>query len=503
MRTMARIWIVALAVLPAGVFAETVNDIFDQMLEKETACLEDVDSLLVGTQTMGTAVLQYYEKVPVKGENGETINVLRNVPPQEIQQRQSGGSNALGDADPAQLRDAAALLEQAGEKAELDMRAEMGNAGLPAGLEGLVTSASEEEPWLPTDPQNVTAMYAMMLRGAAQGKEEQAARDDVGAQAHQQAADKALIASKSRLVGRETVDGIEAKHVTAENLDQRQTLEDGKEFTLNSMNLWVDAQNDVPLKLQMDGEMSDGKEVRPIRIEREDKDYRHVEGCGCLYRPFLSVMKISGIMDEKQKAQMQEAQAKMADFDKQLAQMPAAQRDMILRQMGPQMEMMKKMASGGGIEIESKVVELRCNTGMPSPLQMAQATMSGGMLGMGMGAGTGAADEVKPYYVDEKGIGVIRYADSGSAKGPFFLTVKNTATGKAVVDALGPYSGPKVGVYIGSLKMLGIPYTDIELELYQDGPHRTAVRFRPEIDPAKAESQSDCGKMSSTGECSQ
>jgi hypothetical protein len=160
---------------------------------------------------------------------------------------------------------------------------------------------------------------------------------------------------------------------------------------------------------------------------------------------------------------------------------------------------MKNMASGGGIEIESRISEMHCNTGPPNPLEVAQATMGGGMLGMGAAA---VDDGVLPYYVDEKGIGIIRYADAGGAKGPFFLTVRNKTAGTVVAGPLGPYTGPKVGIYIGSLKMLGLPYSDVELELYQDGPHRTAARFRPEVDPAKAESQADCGNPSATGECS-
>lgn len=55
---------------------------------------------------------------------------------------------------------------------------------------------------------------------------------------------------------------------------------------------------------------------------------------------------------------MQEAQQQMADFEKQLAHMPASQQDMIMRQIGPQMEMMKKMADRGGMELETEIREI-------------------------------------------------------------------------------------------------------------------------------------------------
>ncbi len=501
MRTITRICTIAVTALPAASLAESPLQIYDKMEEQEQAGIRDNKDVTVRTSTMGIDQIDYYEAQAVPGlknSDGEQMYVLRTVPPSEMQQRQAAGAGS--SASPAQLRAAADKIEEAGEMAHNAMQAEMQNAHLPGGMTDLLMDAPKDQPWLSPDPKSMAGMYAMMLRGAARGKEEQAKRDDPAAMAQERAAARDLIAAKSRVVGTESIDGNEAFHIVAEDVGQRQVTDDGQEITLNTMNMWVDANAYVPLRLQIDGELDDGKQTRPIRIERDDKDYRHVDGCGELYRPFLSVMKISGIMDEKQKAQMAEAQAKLAEMDEQLAQMPKSQRDMIMRQMGPQIEMMKKMSSGGGIEIESKVVDMRCNTGMPNPMEVAQATMGGGI--PGMGAAAAAGDDVLPYYIDEKGIGVIRYTDAGGAKGPYFLSVRNKTAGTVIAGPLGPYTGPKVGIYIGSLKMLGLPYSDIDLELYRDGPHRTAARFRPEVDPAKAESQADCGKPSASGECS-
>jgi hypothetical protein len=75
---------------------------------------------------------------------------------------------------------------------------------------------------------------------------------------------------------------------------------------------------------------------------------------------------------------MKEAQAQLAQFEKQMAQMPESQRAMIMRQMGPQMEAMKKMVAGGGLEIENKVIEMRCNTGIPDAMELALSTFGGG-----------------------------------------------------------------------------------------------------------------------------
>jgi hypothetical protein len=142
--------------------------------------------------------------------------------------------------------------------------------------------------------------------------------------------------------------------------------------------MWVDAKRYVPLRLVMEGDMRAEGETRPITIERDDMDYQSAPGCGKLLKPMRSVMRISGVLTPEQQAQMKEAQAQLAQFEKQMAQMPESQRAMIMRQMGPQMEAMKKMVAGGGLEIENKVIEMRCNTGIPDAMELALSTFGGG-----------------------------------------------------------------------------------------------------------------------------
>ena len=71
---------------------------------------------------------------------------------------------------------------------------------------------------------------------------------------------------------------------------------------------------------------------------------------------------MSGVMDPKQQKEIQEAMKQMEEMEAQLAAMPEAQRQMMERMMGPKIEMMKKMASGGGIEIVSETLDIRVNT---------------------------------------------------------------------------------------------------------------------------------------------
>jgi len=52
---------------------------------------------------------------------------------------------------------------------------------------------------------------------------------------------------------------------------------------------------------------------------------------------------------------MEEARAQLEEFDKQMAEMPESQRQMMMNMMGEQIEMMRKMAAGDGIEIVTSV----------------------------------------------------------------------------------------------------------------------------------------------------
>lgn len=179
----------------------------------------------------------------------------------------------------------------------------------------------------------------------------------MGADAQEEFSGMEEFAGTARLVGRENVDGRSAFHIRADELKRTQVTDDG-EFTINSISVWIDAEEYVTLKMQMDGIAKSGNESRPIRIEKLDEDYRQVADSD-MYEPFRQVMRIGGILSAKDQKEMQKAQKEFAKFEKEMQQMPAAQRNMIMKQMGPQMEMMKKMASGGGFEVVTEIHSIR------------------------------------------------------------------------------------------------------------------------------------------------
>jgi hypothetical protein len=308
---------------------------------------------------------------------------MRLVSIGEVAARKNPDS-AFAQATPGQLDNAAKKLREVGPDLDRAINEEAHKAGIPGALMMMVNNPPSDEPWLAAMPGDMMANYAMMLEAAADAKREEK-KEKERAEAEAKTNPLAAAAEQTRIVGNETVIDRPAIHLVADDLNHTQGA-NGQQFTMNTMHLWVDAEHYVPLKMQIDGVATEGGESRALRIEREDMAYRSVAGCGSMYEPQRTVMRMSGILSAEEQAQLVEAQAQLAEFETQLASMPASQRDMIMRQMGPQMEMLKSMAAGQGIEVVSLVVGMRCNGGLPSDeeyMQTAPGISAGACIGFG------------------------------------------------------------------------------------------------------------------------
>lgn len=164
----------------------------------------------------------------------------------------------------------------------------------------------------------------------------------------------AAFSESAELVGTETVDGQKTYHLVAENLDRKRSYAEDQEFVLQTVNVWIDAEQYVPLRMVMDGMMDTDGTPRPVTIENIERDYREVPGSN-MYEPYQQVMRLTGEMADETKRQMEQAREQLQEFDKQLAEMPESQRQMMMNMMGEQIEMMRKMAAGDGIEIVTTV----------------------------------------------------------------------------------------------------------------------------------------------------
>lgn len=168
------------------------------------------------------------------------------------------------------------------------------------------------------------------------------------------------LAKTARLVGTEKLDGRKAFHLEAENVEYAQQIDD-QELSFETFEVWLDTSEYVPLKMRIKGTSTGPEGARPVIVEAISSDYRDVPGSN-MYEAHRQVITMSGVIDEAQRKQLEEAQQQMAQFEQQMADMPAGQREMMERMMGPKIEMMKKMAAGDGIEIVMEISSIEVNT---------------------------------------------------------------------------------------------------------------------------------------------
>lgn len=376
--------------MPFTVLAQEIDEVLEGMLETMNARYEGVDDYTRKTTTMGMTTFEYYENISsFELDNGQRVYVMRNVPPDEIQERQSEG-NALSNASPAELRNAAEAITLAGVQMETGMMNEMQGAGLPGGMGPMLMNPPPGKPWLSPNPRDMTSMYATLLNASADEKERRANEDPLGdAQTHARTMQDMM--SRSRVTGRRNFNGTSVVEIGADNLGYIQEA-DGQVITCDTMEMLVDEDKYVPLLFKMSCVANDGSESRQMTIEREDRDYRTIPGCGNMYEPFSTVMRIGGAMTPEQQAQMAEASAQLDELEAQMAAMSPSERKMMEGMMGGQLDMIRGMASSGAIEIESRITELRCNTGLPNPMEIADSTFGANFSGGRMPGGAAPRD---------------------------------------------------------------------------------------------------------------
>jgi hypothetical protein len=328
--------------------AQDAASILETMRQKQVERWEGVQAYVVDQTLAGLRTQVYYRRAEVKDATGATQPVFVQTTKAAFDQ---AGTPSLGTLTPEQLDQVTGAFEMTGDGVASEVEDGLEKAGLPRGL----LAATGSKPWSTLNPRVMMGGAAMFLRAGAQA--EQGVARERAADAAESLDQLSALASRARLVGTEKVDGRDAFHLRVDDLNQTQEAE-GQEFTIRSLSVWVDGEEYVPLRFETEGVATSGGKSRPITIEKVDSDFRTVAGSD-LYLPYKQSMRIAGMLDEKQQKELQEAQTKLAELEKQLEQMPEAQRKMIMGTMRPQMEMMRQMASGGGFQTEIEVHEVR------------------------------------------------------------------------------------------------------------------------------------------------
>jgi hypothetical protein len=176
------------------------------------------------------------------------------------------------------------------------------------------------------------------------------------------------LSARAEIVGRETIDGVQAHGLRVEDfegLDIGMPADVQGEFEPRTLTLWIDTGEHLLRRMDLEGILVADGEERPLEISAQMLDYRTVEG---MPHPFRTAIQIKGAMvaggpsDEE----AAEASEKLAELDRQMAEMPASQREMMEKMMGTQLEQLRKMVQSGAFEIELVVTDLKVNTGPPA-----------------------------------------------------------------------------------------------------------------------------------------
>lgn len=322
---------------------------------------------------------EYYDVVDISDDYND-YTYLRIVPLDEIERRQAKANTGMAAGElAAGLRLYGNASMMVGEAVEKELggkspimspkffeKAYLGAKGDQAdGLTNIVCSVAQEkmdvrysdvktanaqqglESYI--SPQAIMMENACFLYAAALVFD--AVDADVNEEAEARRRDAEEAVKKIHYGGTESVNGRPAHRLALFNVNLKQQTDDGQVATIRHMGKWVDAEHFGEVKMRMEGIVEDGNETREFFMERELTDYRMVPNT-TMNHPYREVLRMGGMLGPEELAELKEAEAKMAEFEQQMASMPASQRAMMERMMGPQIEQMRNLVKNGTFETE-------------------------------------------------------------------------------------------------------------------------------------------------------
>lgn len=150
------------------------------------------------------------------------------------------------------------------------------------------------------------------------------------------------------------------------SLIQSSHAADVQQTTINSISVWIHAEHFVRLKTRMEGVMEADGQTQDFFLERVLDDYRNVPNSD-LYMPYREVLRMGGMLDPEQRAEMQEAKRQLEDFERQMASRPASERAMMEKMMGSQMKQMRSLVDDGSVKFEFITTNIIINPDMYRP----------------------------------------------------------------------------------------------------------------------------------------
>ncbi len=240
-------------------------------------------------------------------------------------------------------------------------------AGFGVGLIATQLVVNEQMPMVPSlpdawmDPHRMFFEGGMMMLDGAQAMldaQESLANSNATTQAEADRLNQLTVQIED--LGVENTPAGPRRRLGTSGLDELMDNVDGHETYLNGFSFVIDEEESVIVGHRFDGTMVGDGESRPFFIEIENSDFRQVPGCD-LYEPYRRTVRMGGMLDDAQLAEMEEARQQLEEFEAQLAAMPPAQRAMMEGMIGSQMDTVRSMADGGAIEHVQETEQILCD----------------------------------------------------------------------------------------------------------------------------------------------
>ena len=161
--------------------------------------------------------------------------------------------------------------------------------------------------------------------------------------------------------GSENIDGLNTHVIFLEDMRVFMDAFDDVDEPMGQLRLYFDNEHWVlrQMKFSAEAEIEEGR-VQVIEPLVRMKDYRNING---MMIPFETSISVHGLTEYLSDAEREEAQRALLEFERELEQMPAQQRQMLEQMMSGQLEQLRNLLQEDSIEFFIRVKEVKVNTG--------------------------------------------------------------------------------------------------------------------------------------------
>ncbi len=167
--------------------------------------------------------------------------------------------------------------------------------------------------------------------------------------------------SNAIYAGSEVIDGMILHQILLEDMRVFMDVFDDVDEPMSQLRLSFDNENWVlrQMKFSAEVEIEEGR-VQVIEPIVRMTDYRNISG---MLIPFETSISVQGLMEHLSDAERKEAQQALLEFERELEQMPAEQRQMLEQMMSGQLDQLRNLLADDRIEFFIRVKEVKVNTG--------------------------------------------------------------------------------------------------------------------------------------------